>query len=41
MIVMGIVHQKDILSALQIMHCMDVMFQEEINIIIDDSKYSR
>lgn len=40
-IVMGIVHQKDILSALQIIHSMDAMFQEEVNIKIDDSKYSR
>lgn len=40
-LIMGILHQKDILNALQIMHSIDEMFQEDVNIKIDDSKYSR
>lgn len=40
-ITMGIVHQKDIISAIQIMHSIDDMFQDDVNIKIDDSKYSR
>lgn len=41
MLVMGMVHQTKILKALQIMHSIDIMFQEEVNIQIDDSSYSR
>lgn len=40
-IVVGIVQQKKVLSALQIMHNVDTMFKEDVNIKIDDSKYSR
>ncbi|XP_037033185.1 putative gustatory receptor 28b [Bradysia coprophila] len=39
--VMGIVHQKEILNALQIMHSIDGIFRKEVNIEIDDSIYSR
>lgn len=41
MLVMGMVHQRKILNAIRLMHSIDVMFQEEVNIKIDDSTYSR
>ncbi len=40
-LVTGIIHQKSILNALQIMHSVDGMFQKEVNVNIDDSRYSR
>lgn len=41
LILMAIVHQKEVTKALRIMHKVDTMFKEEVNIKIDDSQYSR